>query len=117
MSSPAFGFAAAVFAAGMLAAGCARMEIEQGNFLLQREVEEVEAGMSREAVRNTLGTPLLRDPFHPDRWDYVFYRISPGGERVYRRLTVIFDKAGEVAHTERAGTAFPEGYSSREGPS
>lgn len=50
-----------------------RMSVVQGNFVSREAADKVRIGMSREEVRNILGTPLLIDPFHPDRWDYVFY--------------------------------------------
>jgi outer membrane protein assembly factor BamE len=48
--------------------------------------------MTREQVRFVLGTPLLMDVFHADRWDYVYYREIPGGKREQRNLSVVFEK-------------------------
>ncbi|MFA9461677.1 outer membrane protein assembly factor BamE [Thiohalorhabdus methylotrophus] len=90
--------------------GCAAMDIEQGSYLTRGQVAKMEQGMSRSEVRRALGEPLLQDPFHPRRWDYVFMRISEDGERTYRRLSVFFDGQGRVARTEKAGSDFPEGY-------
>ncbi|MFP4559752.1 MAG: outer membrane protein assembly factor BamE [Thiohalorhabdus sp.] len=101
---PALGLAVLLLALG----GCARMEVEQGNYLTKTQVEGVERGMSQAAVRRSLGEPLLRDPFRPDRWDYAFLLTSEAGERTYRRLTVFFDEQGQVKRLERAGEDFPE---------
>ncbi len=49
-----------------------RADIVQGNFISSEQVGQLRAGMSRNDVRNLLGTPLLASVFHADRWDYVF---------------------------------------------
>ena len=68
-----------------------RIDIQQGNFLSQDAVAQVKPGMSREQVRQMLGTPLLTDIFHADRWDYVYWRERPGAKREQRKLTVHFE--------------------------
>jgi len=67
-----------------------RMEIQQGNYISQEMVSQLRPGMTREQVRFILGTPLLADIFHADRWDYVFYRDVLGGVREERKIAVIF---------------------------
>ena len=69
-----------------------RMVIQQGNFISQEMVAQLKPGMSKEQVRFILGTPLVTDIFHADRWDYVFYRDVPGEKRVQRNLSVVFEK-------------------------
>ena len=69
-----------------------RMTIQQGNNLSQEMVAQLKLGMTREQVRFVLGTPLLMDVFHADRWDYVYYLETPGGKREQRNLSVVFDK-------------------------
>lgn len=69
-----------------------RMEIQQGNFITQEQVEKLRIGMSREQVRFVLGTPLLTDVFHADRWDYIYRRLKSGSkEPEERRLTIFFE--------------------------
>lgn len=68
-----------------------RIEIQQGNFVSQDMIAKLKRGMSREQVRFVLGTPLLTDVFHPDRWDYVFYRERPDKSREERRISVFFE--------------------------
>src|SRR5688572_11233124 len=68
-----------------------RMEIQQGNFISQEIVSRLSPGMSKEQVRLTLGTPLLTDIFHADRWDYIYWRERPGAKREQRKLTVYFE--------------------------
>jgi outer membrane protein assembly factor BamE len=69
-----------------------RMVIQQGNFISQEMVSQLKPGMSKEQVRFILGTPLVTDIFHADRWDYVFYREMPNGKREQRNLSVVFEK-------------------------
>lgn len=67
-----------------------RLDIRQGNYVSQEMVTQLKPGMTRDQVRFVLGTPLVADIFHADRWDYV-YRFQPGhGELQQRRLTVYF---------------------------
>ncbi len=69
-----------------------RINIQQGNFLDQAAVEQVQAGMTRSQVRYLLGTPLAADPFNHERWDYIYY-LKKGRTRHVdsRRVTVYFD--------------------------
>lgn len=68
-----------------------RIDVRQGNYVTQEMVAQLKPGMSRDQVRFVLGTPLLTDVFHADRWDYV-YRFKPGKGTDFqeRRLTVFF---------------------------
>lgn len=76
-----------------------RMDIQQGNYISQEMVSQLRPGMTREQVRFVLGTPLLADIFHADRWDYVFYRDVLGGTREERKVAVIFQD-GKLARVE-----------------
>ena len=67
-----------------------RIDIQQGNFISQDMVAQLKAGMSKDQVRIALGTPLLTDVFHADRWDYVYWREAPDGKRESRRLAIFF---------------------------
>lgn len=77
----------------LLSAGCSvyKVDIQQGNTLEAEQVADLKPGMSREQVAFLLGTPLLRDPFHPDRWDYVFSFKPGGGEIRSQHLTLYFN--------------------------
>ncbi len=67
-----------------------KMDIRQGNLLTAEQREKLKVGMTRSQVRTVLGTPLLVDSFHPDRWDYV-YRLEHGRELVdSQRMTLYF---------------------------
>lgn len=68
-----------------------RIEVPQGNLVTQDMVARLKPGMSPSQVRFVLGTPLIVDPFHKDRWDYV-YSLQRGGTQIERRrFTVIFE--------------------------
>ena len=70
-----------------------RMVIQQGNFISQEMVVQLKPGMTKEQVRFILGTPLVTDIFHADRWDYVFFRETPDGKREQRNLSVVFENS------------------------
>ena len=68
-----------------------KVEVVQGNFVSREQVRVLQRGMSRQQVREILGTPLLTSVFHADRWDYVFTIKRQGVPEQERRLTVFFD--------------------------
>ncbi len=57
--------------------GVYKSDLQQGNVVDQTQLKELHLGMSPSQVRFVLGSPLLADPFHPDRWDYI-YTYRPG---------------------------------------
>jgi len=67
-----------------------KVEVVQGNFVSREQVEALQKGMSRQQVREILGTSLLSDVFHNDRWDYVFTIKRQGVESQSRHLAVFF---------------------------
>ena len=87
----------------LLAAGCSssdrsrsgflepyKFAIPQGNYLHPPMLDQVREGMSREQVRRAIGSPLLTDIFHPQRWDYVFRFQYPNGDAELRKVTIEF---------------------------
>jgi outer membrane protein assembly factor BamE len=84
-----------------------KMEIQQGNYVTQDMISRLKPGMTREQVRFVLGTPLVTDPFHANRWDYVFSRRPQGGGRVeQRRFSLHFDDENRLSRIE--GDVVPE---------
>ena len=67
-----------------------RVEVVQGNFVSREQVEALKQGMTRQQVRDVLGTPLVTSLFHGERWDYVFTLKRQGVEPQQRKLTVHF---------------------------
>jgi outer membrane protein assembly factor BamE len=87
---------ALTLALALLLAGCGwlapyRIDIQQGNFVSQEMVAELKRGMTKDQVRFVLGTPLVTDIFHADRWDYIYMLDRPGQPQVQRRLAVFFE--------------------------
>lgn len=76
-----------------------RVDVQQGNLLRTADIEGVQPGMTRSQVRFLLGTPVVEDPFHKDRWDYVYY-LRRGASRTTEKrwLIVTFtdDKVKEI---------------------
>lgn len=89
-----------IFASAMLG-GCSvnqipgvyRINVQQGNVITPDMVAQLEPGMEKRTVRLILGTPLIVDPFNPDRWDYLYSFQPGGGERSQRKLTLFFEQA------------------------
>ncbi len=68
-----------------------RIDVQQGNVSETDMINQLRPGMSRSQVRYVMGTPLIADPFHQDRWDYI-YRMYPGkGKAEQYRITLYFD--------------------------
>lgn len=76
-----------------------KVEVVQGNFVSKEQVEALKPGMSRQQVRDILGTPLVTSVFHGDRWDYVFTIKRQGVEPQSRKLAVFF-KGDVLDHYE-----------------
>ncbi len=71
-----------------------QIDVVQGNFVSSEQVAQLRTGMSRQAVRDLLGTSLLQSVFHSDRWDYVFTFKRKGEEPQLRKVTVYFKGDG-----------------------
>jgi outer membrane protein assembly factor BamE len=74
-----------------------RPDIQQGNFVSQEMLNQLKVGQTRDQVKFILGSPLLQDAFHKDRWDYPFYLARGNGELTTSRVTVYF-KDDKVDH-------------------
>ncbi|MBV8678906.1 MAG: outer membrane protein assembly factor BamE [Aquitalea sp.] len=81
-----------------------KMEIQQGNYVTEDAVAKLKPGMTRSQVRFLLGTPLLTDSFHNNRWDYP-YQDSKQGKLVDKKLLTVFFEGDSMVRVE--GTAQP----------
>jgi len=79
--------------------GVYKLDINQGNFITQDMVEKLRVGQTRQQVRIVLGTPLLIDPFHADRWDYV-YLYSRNRKIVDQRQFTVYFSEDKLARWE-----------------
>jgi outer membrane protein assembly factor BamE len=89
----------------LLAAACGplspyRMEIQQGNFVTQEMAAQLKPGLTRDQVRFVLGTPLVSDIFHDERWDYVFVRQRANSDEVERRRIAVFFEDGKLKRVD-----------------
>jgi len=83
-----------------------KIDVQQGNVLTQEMVSQLKPGQTKDQVRFILGTPVLADVFHTNRWDYV-YRLQKGSTGLVeeRKFTVIFDADGKLARVAGDVTA------------
>ena len=82
-----------------------RIEVVQGNVITSEQIAAAKPGLTRAQVRDVLGSPLLVDPFHVDRWDYVFTIRCQGTEPQLRRVIVRFK--ADVLDAIEGGAGLP----------
>jgi len=109
--------AATALVAASLLAGCGvpralgiapyRIEVQQGNYVSQDMVAQLKEGMSKDQVRQIMGTPLLIDIFHGERWDYFYSRETSDGKKEKRGLSVFFQDGKMVRVDGEAAPARP----------
>ena len=109
--------ALAVFLGGcgvptMLGIAPYKIEVQQGNYLSQEMVAQLKEGMSKDQVRQIMGTPMLTDIFHGERWDYVYSRQAVDGKREKRRLALFFED-GKLSRIDGDAAAFPASAAGR----
>lgn len=79
--------------------GVYKISIPQGNIITQEMIDQLRPGMTKRQVIFVMGTPLIRDPFHQDRWDYVYNFQPGGGVRGQERVSVFFENDALVNFT------------------
>jgi outer membrane protein assembly factor BamE len=83
-----------------------RITVVQGNFVSKEAAAQMQVGMSRAQVKQLLGTPLLTDMFHADRWDYVFY-FKRGSTNVVQQRDFVILFAGDRVASWSGGEDLP----------
>src|SRR5580698_5312806 len=83
-----------------------RITVVQGNFVSAEAAAQMKVGMTRDQVRQLLGTPLLADMFHADRWDYVFY-FKRGNTSVVQQRDFVVIFAGDRVASWSGGEDLP----------
>lgn len=68
-----------------------RIDLQQGNTIKLEQVESLQIGMTKADVRKIMGSPMLSDPFHNQRWDYIYRFIPNKGFERKSLLTLYFD--------------------------
>lgn len=71
--------------------GVYKVDIQQGNIITQEMIDELRPGMTKRQVIFVMGTPLVRDPYHQDRWDYIYSYQPGGGIRGQEGVTMFFE--------------------------
>jgi outer membrane protein assembly factor BamE len=92
----------AIAAACLVLSGCGfvyRIDVQQGNYVTQDAVAKLKNGMTKAEVRQVLGTPLLIDIFHSNRWDYYFSSVKGGKAADSKRFSVFFQDDKVVSFT------------------
>jgi outer membrane protein assembly factor BamE len=87
-------FLTAILFMGISLSACSvyKIDVQQGNVLDKEAVDKLKLGMTKQQVLFVLGSPIIKDAFRSDRWDYV-HTFRPGkGEMVQRAITVFFKK-------------------------
>ena len=82
-----------VLSAGLAACsfpGVYKLDVQQGNIVTQDMVNQLKPGMTKRQVRYIMGTPLLVDSFHENRWDYFYSLRNHDDEYSQERLTLLF---------------------------
>ncbi len=76
-----------------------KLTIQQGNIIDQEQIDKLKLGMSKEQVSFVLGTPMVKDAFDADRWEYPYHLTPSRGEEYQKNLVVIFkeDKLHSVS--------------------
>lgn len=92
----------------LLLNGCTihKPDVQQGNVLVPEMLAQLHIGLSKKQVRFLMGTPIINDAFHPDRWDYVYLLKAQGKAPVEQRVTVFFDNDA-VTRLETRGISLP----------
>ena len=104
-----------------------KIDIQQGNVVTQQMVAKLKPGMTKAQVRFIMGTPLIMDVFHANRWDYVYRYLKSDKLMEERKLALFFDKdllqrvEGDVVAAapdagKGAGSAVPEQPAQNEEP-
>ena len=98
----------------LLLAGCSgrlftvhKIDVQQGNAIDPKKVEQLKIGMNKEQVEFLMGTPLIHDAFHPDRWDYIYHLIPDYGDSERRHVAVYFE-GNIVSNIEKSDIPEPE---------
>jgi outer membrane protein assembly factor BamE len=78
-----------------------RIDIQQGNLLDDDDISQVDLGMTRSQVQFLLGTPMVADSFHRDRWDYAYYYRRGRSPDLVQRWVVVYFENDRVTRVER----------------
>lgn len=91
-----------LFFSQILASCAYKPDVQQGNTFDEKQVAQLKVGMTPQQVTFILGTPLLKDPFHKNRWDYI-YTLAKGRAKAERQLLTLYfrnDILSKIDHSQ-----------------
>lgn len=97
-----------LLAIALLMGGCAihKPDVQQGNIMEPENLAQLHVGLTKKQVQFLMGTPMIQDPFHPERWDYIYWLRVYNHKPVQHRVTVFFDN-DVVSRLEPVGIDLP----------
>ena len=101
-------FRTSILAAVLLLGACIfRIDIQQGNLLEESVIDQVAVGMTRSQVQFLLGSPMVADSFHENRWDYTYYFKQGRSQEVERRWFIVYFEADRVVNLDKNAVIEP----------
>ncbi len=92
----------------LLTAGCESLlpsfytvPVRQGNYIDPATVKQLQPGMNRQHIQRLMGTPLITDPFHQNRWDY-YYQYGKGNKITEQRRVTLFFSGDTLSRVEES---------------
>jgi len=77
-------------------------DVQQGNVLEKKAIADLKTGMTKRQVDSLMGTALLKDPFHKNRWDYI-HTIKPADGKLTRQLLTLYFEDGVLVRIDDSG--------------
>ena len=92
-----------IISTAFLLSGCSiyKIDVQQGNTLEAEKVAQLKTGMNKQQVQYLLGSAMLKDPFHPNRWDYV-YTFTPGGGKMKKHHLTLHFENGQLVTIDKS---------------
>ncbi len=78
-----------------------KIDVQQGNTIEEDKLGQLKPGMSQQQVQFLMGTAMLVDPFHPQRWEYI-YSFRKGGKNMQRKRVTLIFKDGVLAKIDKS---------------
>ncbi len=90
-----------ILSLSLTACSAYKIDIQQGNTIDNNKLSQLKLGMSKQQVQFLMGTAMLIDPFHPQRWEYI-YSFRKGGEDMQRKLITLAFKGDVLAKIDKS---------------
>ena len=90
-----------IAALSLTACSVYKIDVQQGNSIDEKKLSQLKTGMNERQVQFLMGTSMLVDPFHPQRWEYI-YSFRKGGEDMKRKRVTLIFKDGVLAEIDKS---------------